>query len=290
VSTHKNQRPYNAALHDLEAFLRCADGARALISLDATAALRYKAWSQRRRGARRDAVDYRASGTTNQRLLIFRKFFRIAQAAGVARVNPFEGVTLLRAAPKRPTRALPPGVLPELILGAPELSARALLSALVGGGLRRSEAAKLTLDDVQEVDGVTALRLRATKNGTSPLQPLPSWAAEAVLAWRDERAAAGALPRSPLFVSHFGAGANLAPISHSTINRIVKRACARVGLDESKFAAHSLRATGVTELLRQGVDPHEVQEFGRFATLDMCYRYDKRRRSLAEHAGLKLKL
>lgn len=319
VLDHKNPRPYHAALRDLAAFRGCSPD-EALLGLGAADALRYKAWSaaqpavpiRRRRknaapaapagcppgkltsGPGRDLtprrIDRRAANTTNQRLLIFKKFFRIALAGGVARINPFEGVSLVRGDLKRPTQAFDMGAASEMLRTAGSSFERALLAALIGGALRRSEASRLLVNDVTESQGVPVLRLCRTKNGKDKLQPLSGWAAAAVIEWRDELLRRGAENCSPLFPSHYGKWAARAPIAPKTVNLFVKRACARVGLDPRKFGAHSCRAAAVTALLQNRVDPRDVQEFGRFATLEMLFRYDKRARPLWNHAGLKLDL
>lgn len=294
LNDHVNKQAYRSTLKDFAAFLGIADDEAmvidALFSIDVETALRYREWSRRQRGQKKGCVDYRSAATTNQRLGILKCFMRLAMADGLITRNPFERVKLLPKNYKRPTKALPAGSIRPMLDACEGLFERALIAALIGGALRRSEAQKLRLCDIVTVDGVTVLKLRATKNGTDPAQPLADWAAVPVLELIADRILAGAMAHSPLFVSRYGACKDEAPVDGKTIYRIVKRVCERAGIDATGIGAHSCRATAVTALLSQEIDRKAVKDFGRFATYTMLDVYDKRARPLSEHAGLKLKI
>lgn len=295
VKNHRNVIPYISTQNDIARFsgadlespLEFSD---ALKGMSAAAALDYIAWSRRQRGSQGCRVDYRSVATINQRVSILKAFYRLAVADGILPRNPFERIRPLHGKPKRPTKAIPIEKLRSVIDAAACPCERALLSALIGGALRRSEAEKLRIEDVTDHDGITALILRATKNGDNEVQPLAPWAAEAVLAWRDIREAAGAAPRDPLFASRYGKGAGVASMNGQTICRIVQRVCRRAGIGDPGIGAHSCRASGVTALLTAGVDRKKVKTFGRFHSYHMLDVYDKRAEPLSEHAGLLLKL
>lgn len=290
---HKSEasvHTYRAAIRELLRFLgidprRRHQAEAALRDLDTTAALGYKNWSRERPGLKCVGDGKRAAATTNLRLVVLKRFYRLAQAQGLSRLNPFESISRIRGPIKRPTNAFPKDKVRDIVEGCTVLKRRALLAALIAGALRKSEAAKLTLGDVGESDGIVFLVLRATKNGDNAVQPIAPWAARHVLAWRDERRKAGASDADFLFVRR-----RHEPMSKGSILEACKRACKRVGLDPRLYCAHSCRATGVTMALLQGIDRKKVKDYGRFKSYEMVDRYDKRATPLSEHAGLELKL
>ncbi len=62
-------------------------------------------------------------------------------------------------------------------------------------------------------------------------------------------------------------------LSDKAVARMVKRYGAYIGLDSTKFSAHSLRAGLVTSAIQAGVDPLDVQRHSGHASLDMLKRY-----------------
>ena len=67
-------------------------------------------------------------------------------------------------------------------------------------------------------------------------------------------------PRAPLFRAvRRGGHIGSRPISGDVVNHVVKRRLAAVGMDPKRFGGHSLRAGFVTQALRSGAPPHEIQ-------------------------------
>ncbi|NDC37340.1 MAG: hypothetical protein EBZ48_04735, partial [Proteobacteria bacterium] len=165
---------------------------------------------------------------------------------------------------------------------------RALLAALFGGALRRSEAATLRLGDVRKSNaGTIYLYLRATKAKRDAEQALPKWAAAAVIAWVKQRATDGAGSGDFLFVGYTGRAGKTPtpePISASGVYKLFKLYCQRAGAGPY-VTPHSARATAITRLLESGIAHREVQQFSRHASIQMVELYDKRRLGVEKNPG-----
>ena len=134
-----------------------------------------------------------APATINQRLSAIRKLAREAAdngliparlAAGIERVG---GV---RASGRKLGNWLTVDEAQEL-LEKPDTSTlrglrdRAILAVLLGGGLRRAEAARLTVDHVQQREGRWVLADIQGKGQKVRTVPIPSWAKVALDAWTE---------------------------------------------------------------------------------------------------------
>ncbi len=127
------------------------------------------------------------------------------------------------------------GAAPDTITGRRD---RALVLVGYGAGLSPGDLAALRVDDVCVVTG----GLRVDARGGPVIIPYGS-ASElcAVRAWKEWRAAVQAAD-GPAFRAvdrHGGIGAM--PLSVRSVTRIVQRAVARAGLDESRYSGRSLR-------------------------------------------------
>lgn len=227
--------------------------------------------------------------TIAKKIMALRKLYEVLIAHEVyPRANPFGPHSMKVPDPKggrkRETEMLNFEDVP-LVLEAIEDSPRAtrdraILAVLFGGGLRRSEVAKLLLDDVGITPaGTTYLKLRSTKDGRDHMQALPDWAAAAVKELRHEREAQGACPADYLFCRWTGRGGMIAthePLGEQSVYNVFKNACAQAGLGP-QYTPHSARATAITKLLADGTPHREVQEFSRHKSVQMVEWYDKRR-------------
>ena len=144
----------------------------------------------------------------------------------------------------------------------------AILLLGFAGLLRRSEIAALRTEDVEwRADGIV-LHIRRSKTdqtGEGQVVGIPTGQDPAlcpVFALKSYLAAAGhrdgALFRnlSPATKHHF--------IDPRVVARAVKRLGARVNLDPARFAGHSLRAGGATQLAQAGVDLVRIVVHGRW--------------------------
>jgi integrase len=153
----------------------------------------------------------------------------------------------------------------------------AIVAALFGGGLRRSEVVALTVKDWTG----TTFEVRNGKGGKSRTVPVPAWAARAVEAWLDLR---GREPAdTALFTSYRGCtwkhGAqHMRPTS---IRDILDARIAAAGIE--RFRAHDARRTYIGENLDAGTDIATVADLVGHADIRTTRLYDKRNgRRMAE--------
>ena len=192
-------------------------------------------------------------------------------ALGDAERNPFRGVR-----PPRVPRRLP-RVLSETDVGrlldrptpdAPGLSARdrAICELLYATGIRVSECAGLTLDDLDLAQG--AIRVLG-KGGKERLVPVGRSAAAALTAWLALRATADRQPQTAnrVFLNHRGG-----PLTSRSVRRVVTRALAAAGL-AGAGSPHTFRHSFATHLLDHGADLRVVQELLGHASVATTQRY-----------------
>ena len=241
------------------------------------------------------------NSTIWKKMAILRKLYKVLIGTGIFKnINPFDSELVpppaKEAGKKRPTEMVNFINVKE-VLNLPNATSkkgqrdRAILAALFGGGLRRSEVASLTLGDVKKTQkGTTYLYLRATKGKKDSEQTIPDWAADAIYKVKEEREKEGALSGDFLFVSYRGQGAKSITneaISHSGIYKLFKQYCMLAGVN-NVVSPHSARATAITKLLDDGVSHREVQEFSRHSSVQMVEVYDKRRIGVENNPGKKL--
>jgi site-specific recombinase XerD len=126
---------------------------------------------------------------------------------------------------------------------------RALVALVMTTGLRASEVAALSIDDINWRRA--SLTVRRRKNGQPLLLPLLAHVVDALTAYL--RARPADCPYRALFLSRyhrpFSSGA---PISH-----LLRRLIAAAGVG-TRCAAHALRRGLGTHLLEQGAKPAEI--------------------------------
>ncbi|QGM99976.1 tyrosine-type recombinase/integrase [Methylocystis parvus] len=171
---------------------------------------------------------------------------------------------------------------------AVDLRDRALLLLAFGsGGRRRSEIARLRVDDIDErepvpadpsaPDGlvlpVLALRLRRTKtasaeSGESAL--VVGRPVEALRAWLEFSKIDG----GPVFrrIDRWGA-IGAAALDPQSVNAVIKSRCAAADLDPKQFSAHGLRSGYLTQAAREGVPLPEAMQQSQHRSLQQAARY-----------------
>lgn len=236
-----------------------------------------------------------ANATVSKRISILSRMYTMLMAAGVARRNPFWFVKKPPNDPgeKRPTEMVPFDRVFDL-LDAPDVTKprglrdRAIIACGFGGALRRGEIVKLKLCDVKKTaEGNYFLVLRKTKNKKDHNQAIPDWAARPVIEYLGFRVKQGARGDDYLFLNE-NRGGGAYHLDSSTVRNIFIRNCRKIGLDVWA-TPHSMRATTITKLLDDGYPVYEVQEFSRHSNTDTVRIYDKRRKSVDQALGRKLK-
>ncbi|NMC62242.1 MAG: site-specific integrase, partial [SAR324 cluster bacterium] len=266
----------------------------------------YRAWLERRPGERprmlqskstsrallkktkigtvkKDGLQYSLSNATIwKKFAALRRMYRMIIASDLGTSsNPFDIDTTppppKDSGKKRPTEMIPFEDVRKILEGPDTREQKglrdlAILAALFGGGLRRSEIINLRLGDLAVSHAGNAfLRLRATKSRKDFNQALPQWAADIIFRWKKIREHEGATSGDYLFTSFRGRGGLVStpnPISSDGIYRLFKQYCIRAGV--KVFATpHSARATAITKLLADGVPHRMVQEFSRHSSIQM---------------------
>lgn len=162
-----------------------------------------------------------------------------------------------------------------------------LLLAFASGGRRRSEVARLRMEQLSDEPGVlrdpldprsptlpcVSIQLGRTKTGDAddagrvflvgpPVEALREWLLRADI------------QRGPVFraIDRWEALEERA-LTPQSINLIVKRRCAMADLDPKEFAAHGLRAGYLTEAARQGIGLPEVMQQSQHRSVQQAASY-----------------
>jgi integrase len=162
-----------------------------------------------------------------------------------------------------------------------------LLLAFASGGRRRSEIARLAMEDLVDRPPVPldpkvprgptlpclALRLGRTKTASSEQDErvlVIGRPVEALQAWIE----ASGITSGPIFrpIDRWGSLGKTA-IDGQAVNAIVKKRCAAAGLNEANFSAHGLRSGYMTEAARRGVPLLEAMKQSRHRSIQQASSY-----------------
>jgi site-specific recombinase XerD len=141
----------------------------------------------------------------------------------------------------------------------------AMLTLLTRLGLRRSEVARLELDDLDWQRGEVVIR---GKGDRQERLPLPTDVGEAVTDYLTQ-----GRPRVECRRLFISVQAPLGGLSSSAVQSVVSHACDRAGM--ARVAAHQLRHTLATELLRAGAALPDVGQILRHRSLSTTAIYAK---------------
>lgn len=134
---------------------------------------------------------------------------------------------------------------------------------LLSTGIRRSEAAAITLDDLDLEKRQLPVR---GKDDKERVVPLAEQAVEAIQAYLPHRTQTES---QHLFVSAYGGH----PIQGRIVNRMLNRITGRAGMQGQGITPHKLRHTFATHLIRSGADIRTVQELLGHADIQTTARY-----------------
>jgi integrase len=196
---------------------------------------------------------------------------------GKAIENPFRHpLVQVKAKHRKPIKPTPRIPLPEVraLLAsqyAPALPSsqptritlrnRAMLSCLLGGGLRRSELMKLKLGDVIAGTYIT-LRLYYTKGAVLEEQSLPDWCTEALMDWCAVRAMEGGSYDDSLF-----------ELSLEGLHKAWKRIVWAAGIKD--YGLHACRCTAINTLFENGHSEEHVRDFSRHKNVTTTRGYKR---------------
>ena len=144
----------------------------------------------------------------------------------------------------------------------------ALLALLYSAGLRRAEAAAVSLGDFDPGEGLLLVEGKGRRQRRIPIARA-TW--EAIRAWLEVR---GDRP-GPLFLSVNNQGAlRGSPITPQAIYQLARRRGAQAGVRE--FSPHDMRRSFVGDLLDAGADLATVQRLCGHSETGTTARYDRR--------------
>ncbi len=143
----------------------------------------------------------------------------------------------------------------ELLLEQPDTSAeiglrdRAILEIMYAAGLRVTEAADLTIDDVDIDAGILTCKGKGGKQRRVPLgRSAVDWIKKYLVLRRKKQDSTG----KKLFLTSLGA-----PINRQTIFKLIKDYSGKAGLED--ISPHTIRHSFATHLLQRGADSRSVQ-------------------------------
>jgi integrase/recombinase XerC/integrase/recombinase XerD len=137
----------------------------------------------------------------------------------------------------------------------------ALFNLMARTGLRDIEVSRALVEDIRQEAGEAVLYIqgkgRLVKDKFVVLMP------ETEKPIRDYLQARGKVDKTePLFISHSDRNRGDGLTTRS-ISRIIKKAFRRIGLDDERITAHSLRHTAITLSIKGGASLHQAQAMAR---------------------------
>ena len=139
---------------------------------------------------------------------------------------------------------------------------KCLVVLLLSTGMRRSEVAQISLEDLDLENRQLLVHGKGAKERVVPL------ADQAVAAIQDYLPRRKKTESHRLFVSQFGE-----PINGRAISRMLQRTLGKAGLAGRGITPHKLRHTFATHLIRSGADIRTVQELLEHADIGTTARY-----------------
>jgi integrase len=216
-----------------------------------------------------------SAATVRRRLSIVSGFFAFLQARGDVAANPVprglptrrersrpgQGVPLVRAARRLP-RILSPAEVDALMAALRTHRDRAMVAAMVLGGLRRCEVLGLRLEDLRVAE--RRVFVAEGKAGRQRLIPVPGRFFAAVAAYLDAERPPGA-GTGRVFVVLKGPRRGQ-PLSATGMDEVLSGARRRAGLGHA--TCHELRHTCLTRLREAGMALEAVQAQAGHASIE----------------------
>ena len=169
---------------------------------------------------------------------------------------------------------------------------RAIILLGFAGALRRSELVALNVADIDTTEHGLLVRISRSKTdqeAEGAAVAIPSGSsecpAEALLTWLT----VAQIMEGPVFraISKSGKISRSSLSAHS-VSTIVKRSVHRIGLNEKKFSAHSLRSGFLTSAAANGASIFKMMDVSRHKSIDTLRTYIRDAELFKDHAGLGL--
>ena len=153
----------------------------------------------------------------------------------------------------------------------------AILNLLARTGLRTVEVSRAQIGDIRQEPGLRpgerVLWIQGKgRDAKDELVVLTEDTLAPIEAYLEARGKLRTRPSKPLFASESDRNYGDA-LSTRSISRIVKRALRRVGLDDARLTAHSMRHTAITLAILGGATPQQAQAMARHADIKVTLAY-----------------
>lgn len=162
---------------------------------------------------------------------------------------------------------------------------RAILAAMIGAGLRRSEAAALTFDHIQQREGRWVIVDIVGKGNHVRSVPIPSWVKVAIDEWQQIAGITGGFVFQAI---HKGGHITRDAMTPQAIRDVIKHYGAAIGRPE--LAAHDLRRTYAKLAHKGGAGVDQIQLSLGHLSMKTTERYLGVEQSLTDAPGDKLGL
>ena len=155
------------------------------------------------------------------------------------------------------------------------LSDFALFNLLARTGLRTVEVSRALAGDIRQEPGLQpgerVLWIQGKgRDSKDELVVLTEEALAPIQAYLEARGASR--PGDPLFCSESDRNYG-EPLSTRSLSRIIKQALQRIGLDDSRLTAHSMRHTAITLAILGGASPQQAQAMARHSDIKVTLGY-----------------
>lgn len=217
-----------------------------------------------------------ASSTINQRISAVRKLAQEAADNGLIDPLLANGISKVKGVKQQGVRM---GLWltkdqAQALINAPDagtikgLRDRAVLAVMLGGGLRRSEVAMLSIEQVQQRDGRWVIVDLMGKGNRVRSVPIPSWTKKAI----DDYLEVVDITRGVLFISIKKGGRILGQsLTPQAVRDVVNYYGKRIGIDN--LAAHDLRRTYSKLAHKGGAGLDQIQLSLGHASIQTTERY-----------------
>jgi len=205
--------------------------------------------------------------TAGRRLAAIRSFLKYLYREGYIKANPAKLVSTPKA-PKLLPKFLTVDDVFSLVeqprgIGFMQARDRAILELLYSSGLRVSEVAGLTIEDINTKEGLIKVKGKGKKErilpvGSKAVDAIKSYLVEKMLLKRRNKA---------VFLNNRGE-----KLSDRGIRRIVVKYAKQTGISGS-IGPHTLRHTFASHLLQSGADLRVIQELLGHASLSTTQKY-----------------
>ena len=231
--------------------------------------------------------------TINRKLSSLKAFFKMMVAAGLIEKNPTDSALVrgYKVEDALTGKAIASQALRKILEAISEekndlVQARdtAIFHLLTFGGLRRSEVANISWDDIRQEGVFYILTLPETKSGVLQDIKLQSIVIHYVDLYREALFQHGYPPEGKAFISLSPNRSHGKPLTDQSINLIVKKYARKAGVPQN-ITAHMFRHTCCTLAIEGGAKPQQVQAHLRHKDLKTTMRYYENREKLTDNAS-----